>query len=112
MCIKSTIEKECGNCLNKEMVIETFARVIADIQREADVLYYKPEIPGYNPKANKNDESGFKLNEIIKLRKMCDVFGITKEVYDFAYTVYDFRNSGREGYGLVDGKIVKVEENK
>jgi hypothetical protein len=39
---------------------------------------------------------------------MCQTLGIAEQVYEEAYKIYDFRNSGKEGYGLKDGKIVKT----
>ena len=42
---------------------------------------------------------------------MCKTLGIVKQSYDEAYKIYDFRNSGKSGYGLVDGKIQVVDES-
>ena len=86
---------------NFKRLVNVLATELAEAQRLADVEYYihndieKSEI--YCCAA-----------ELTKVRA-CKL-GICPEVYERAYEIYDFRNSGKEGYTLVDGKIVPVEE--
>ena len=49
--------------------------------------------------------------EVINIfaQEMAIKLGICEEVYQEAYKIYDFRNSGKTGYTLKDGKIVKIE---
>ena len=91
----------------RESVIGAFAEKIAELQRKADVWYYKDN----PPKKNKNEHASWLLDQIIPLKEMCRKMEIADEVYALAYEIYDFRNSGKSGYGLVDGKIEVVDES-
>jgi hypothetical protein len=82
----------------RKKVIDAIAFKIADYQRKADIAYY-----------NNNDAetSGNLLNLVFPLKQISQKLDIEHEVYEKAYGIYDFRNSGREGYILKNGKIVK-----
>jgi len=87
----------------RKTMIKLFAREIADLQKRADEIYYRDN----PPQAGKNDHASWLLDQVIPLKEMCQGLGIVKQVYKEAYKIYDFRNSGKAGYKLVDGKIVK-----
>jgi hypothetical protein len=42
--------------------------------------------------------SSYTLDKVIPLRDMCRDLGIEKQVYEEAYKIYDFRNSGKDDY--------------
>lgn len=92
----------------KSMVME-FAKEIADLQRRADMEYYKPHLKDYEPKEHENDSASWLLDQVYSLKQMCQRLGIAKRVYAEAKKIYDFSNSGKDGYTMRDGKIVKVE---
>jgi hypothetical protein len=96
--------------VRRKTIIKEFAKQIADIQKKADMEYYKPHLKNYKPTANENDHADWILNQIHPLKKMCQYLGIIKEVYEEAYKIYDFRNSGKRGYTLKDNKIIKIGE--
>ena len=89
--------------VRRKTIIREFAAKIAAIQKRADEHYYRDN----PPKVNKNDHASWLLDQTIPLNDMCKKLGILKKVYEEAYKIYDFRNSGKTGYTLVDGRIVK-----
>jgi hypothetical protein len=95
--------------VTRKRIIREIAESIADAQRRADVEYYKPHLKNYKPEGNKNDHAAWILDQVLPLRRLGQKLGISKEVYEEAYKIYDFRNSGKSGYTLKDGKIVKVD---
>lgn len=94
----------------RKRIIMEIAKEIADTQRRADVEYYKPHLKNYKPEANKNNHAAWLLDKVLPLRDLAQKMGISKEVYEEAYRIYDFRNSGKSGYTLKDGKIVRQPE--
>ena len=82
----------------KEFLINELAIKIADIQRKVDIWYYEQ---------NNYNHAAWLLDQIIPLKEIANKYNICDDVYKIAYTIYDFRNSGRPGYTLQDGKIVK-----
>lgn len=85
----------------KETTINTLANKLASLQRKADVWYYE---------RHNQDMSSFCLSQVTPIVDVASELGISTEVYQRAYKIYDFFNSGREGYTLKNGKIVKEEE--
>ena len=45
-------------------------------------------------------------------KSLAQKMGIWKLVYERAVKIYDFRNSGKAGYTLMDGRIVKIQNDK
>lgn len=84
-------------------VIESFAQELACWQKMADEAYY---IKG------DQDEVSRMMNQVFVLKELANKLGICGDVYERAYQIYDFRNSGMQGYTLKDGKIVKVEQEE
>jgi len=91
--------------VTRRKMVREFARQIARLQKRADEFYYKDN----PPKKNKNNHVSWILDQVYPLQKMCKELGIEKQVYKEAYKIYDFRNSGKTGYTLVNGKIVKQD---
>jgi hypothetical protein len=91
--------------VRRKTIIKEFAKKIADIQKRADEIYYRDN----PPKKNNNELAAWITDKVIPLKEMCQGLGIVKQVYEEAYKIYDFRNSGKTGYTLIDGKIVKQD---
>jgi hypothetical protein len=89
--------------VRRKTIVKEFAMKIAELNRRSDEWYYK-DIP---PKKNTNYQASWLLDQIIPLNQMCQKLGIREQVYKEAYKIYDFRNSGKNGYALINGKIVK-----
>lgn len=91
--------------ITKKRLIKEFAIKIADLQKRSDESYYRDN----PPKKNRNEHASWLLDQIIPLKEMCLKLGIFEQVYAEAYKIYDFSNSGKDGYTLKDGKIQKME---
>lgn len=100
--VAAKIAEDAKAQMNKG-VVEAFAQELACWQKMADVAYYE--------KGNQEENSCL-LDKAFALKELANKMGICGDVYERAYQIYDFRNSGKEGYTLKDGKIVKVEQEK
>lgn len=87
-----------GYITTKRQIIERFAQRIATLQRKADIWFYE---------RNNQDHSSWLLDQAEAIKDLAIEFGISNEVYKRAYEIYDFRNSGKRGYTLKNGKIIK-----
>ena len=74
------------------------AEEIAELQRSADKAYYE---------RSDQSQSDYLLVQVDELKSLANKLGISKKVYEEAYKIYDFRNSGKVGYTLKDGKIIE-----
>lgn len=88
---------------DRRILIEAFAAEVAEYQRKADVAYYI---------RHDQDHSSFLLDCAWAIKNLAIKLGICGEVYQRAYEYYDFRNSGKSGYTLKDGKIVKESDDE
>jgi len=84
----------------RKKVIDAIAFKIADLQRKADIEYY------YN---DNKERAGYLVEQVNPLKQLAIKLDICKEVYEEAYRIYDFKNSGKDGYILKNGKIIKME---
>ena len=75
-----------------------FAEELASKQRKADLWFYN---------MNNKEMSDYILIGAETLKNLAIKLDICQEVYNEAYKIYDFRNSGKRGYTLKDGKIRK-----
>lgn len=91
------------NSYPKNMLIETLANELARFQKMGDVAYY---ING------SQEESSRMLDKAFVIKELSSMMGICGDVVQKAYDIYDFRNSGKEGYTLKNGKIVKIEQEE
>lgn len=82
-------------------VIEHFAQEVARLQRMADVAFYTN---------NDQTHSSWLVDQAYALKSLAEKMGIWNLVHARAVEIYDFRNSGKQGYTLKDGKIVKIQE--
>ena len=87
-------------CRTKD-VIEAFAQEIARLQRMADVAFYE---------CNDREHSSWLCDQAYAIKVLAGNMGIWGLAFERAVEIYDFRNSGKKGYTLKDGKIVKTEQ--
>lgn len=80
--------------------ISTMAKYVAYLARQADTYFYEK---------NEQDMVDYFMTKLDTARDICAMFKCIPDVWAEAKKIYDFSNSGREGYTLKDGKIVKVE---
>ena len=80
--------------ITKKKLIKKLAEELAYLQIRADWWYY---VASGNKEENQN-MSSMQLEDVTELRCICNDLGILKEVYDEAYKIYDFRNSGKKDY--------------
>lgn len=84
----------------RKTIIKAIAKDIAEYQRKADYFYY----------IKKDKEmSSFELDKVTPLKYLSNKLGITKEVYEEAYKIYDFRNSGKKGF---EPNLEEIKSNK
>lgn len=86
--------------MDRQEVINIFAQEMAKTQKKADKFYYEQ---------NNKDMSSYCEDHALVIKNLAIKLGICEEVYQEAYKIYDFRNSGKKGYTLKNGKIVKIE---
>ena len=55
------------------------------------------------------DMSNFELDKVTPLKYLSNKLGITKKVYEEAYKIYDFRNSGKKGF---EPNLEEIKSNK
>ncbi len=87
--------------MDRQEVINIFAQEMAKTQKKADKFYYEQ---------NNKDMSSYCEDHALVIKNLAIKLGICEEVYQEAYKIYDFRNSGKTGYTLKDGKIVIIKE--
>lgn len=73
--------------IDKKELIGEFAKEMARLQKEADKYYYID---------NDKEMADFCLIYASELKKISSKLGICEEMYEEAYKIYDFRNSGRK----------------
>lgn len=80
--------------ITKKKLIKKFAEELAYLQIRADWWYYVSQVK----EEEKQNMSSMELDAVTELRCICHDLGIIKEVYDKAYKIYDFRNSGKKDF--------------
>ena len=68
------------------------------MQIRADWWYYYFPNEKVDENTTKQDMSSMELDGVTELRCICSDLGILNEVYDEAYKIYNFRNSGKKDY--------------
>lgn len=86
--------------ITKKRLIKYLAEELAYLQIRADWWYYciKHEIVDKENNITKQDMSSSELEFVSELRNIAHGLGIIKEVYEEAYKIYDFRNSGKNDF--------------
>lgn len=80
--------------ITKKKLIKKFAEELAYLQIRADWWYYVSNMKD----EEKQKMSSMELDAVTELRCICHDLGILKEVYEEAYKIYDFRNSGKKDF--------------
>ncbi len=80
--------------ITKKKLIKKFAEELAYLQIRADWWYYVSNMKD----KEKQKMSSMELDAVTELRCICHDLGILKEVYEEAYKIYDFRNSGKKDF--------------
>lgn len=81
-----------NDSIQKDKLIKEMAEELAYLQINADWWHYVSNIK------EKQDMSNKQLEYVYELRCICDKLGILEQVYDAAYEIYDFRNSGKKDF--------------
>ena len=80
--------------ITKKKLIKKFAEELAYLQIRADWWFYVSSLKD----EEKQNMSSMELDAVTELRCICLDLGILKEVYEEAYKIYDFRNSGKKDF--------------
>lgn len=78
--------------ITRKKMIKEFAEEMAYLQVKADWWYYISSLK------EKQEMSDSNLEQFDEVRCICHKLGILKQVYDEAYKIYDFRQSGEKDY--------------
>lgn len=78
--------------ITKKKLVRKLAEELAYLQIRADWWYY---VSNYEDKLNM---SSMMFEAVTELRCICKELGLLKEVYEEAYEIYDFRNSGKKDF--------------
>lgn len=86
--------------ITKKKLIKQLAEELAYLQIRADWWYYcyPNEMVDKESNITKQDMSSRELDAVTELKNICVGLGICSEVYNEAYKIYDFRNSGKKDY--------------
>jgi hypothetical protein len=84
----------------KKRMVKKLAEELAYLQIRADYWYYcwKWEMVDKENNITKQDMASSELELVSEVRNIAHGFGILKEVYEEAYKIYDFRNSGKKDF--------------
>lgn len=75
--------------IEKKELISKFAKEMARLQKKADRYYYVE---------NNKEMTNHVLIYAVELKGFASKLGICEEMYQEAYKIYDFRNTGLNGY--------------
>lgn len=98
--------------ITKKKLVKKLAEELAYLQIRADWWHYcfKREMVDIENNITKQDMSSAQLEYVSELRNIAHGFGILKEVYEEAYKIYDFRNSGKKDFVPNIEHIQKINE--
>lgn len=92
-----------NNEIKKGELIDIFANEMATLQKKADIYYYID---------NNRDMSDYILIKASYLKDLISKLGICNEVYNKAYDIYDFRNSGKNDYQPSEEQLEKLKKER
>ncbi len=75
--------------IERKELISKFAKEMARLQKKADKYYYID---------NNKEMADYVLIYATELKDFASKLGICEEMYQEAYKIYDFRNSGKKGH--------------
>lgn len=86
--------------IEKQELINKFAKEMARLQKKADKYYYIE---------NNKEMADYVLIYVIELKGLASELEICEEMYQEAYKIYDFRNSGKKGYTLTKEQLEELK---
>lgn len=94
--------------ITKKKLIKTLAEELAYLQIRADWWYYcfSNDIVDKESNITKQDMSSSELDLVTEVKTIASRFGILNKVYEEAYKIYDFRNSGKKDF-VPDIELIK-----
>ena len=94
--------------ITKKKLIKTLAEEIAYLQIKADWWYYcfPSDVVDKESNITKQDMSSSELDLVTEVRAIAMRFDILSQVYEEAYKIYDFRNSGKKDF-VPDIELIK-----
>lgn len=94
--------------ISKKKLIKTLAEEIAYLQIRADWWYYcfSKDVVDRDDGTTKQDMSSRQLDLVTEVRAIAVRFDILSEVYEEAYKIYDFRNSGKKDF-VPDTELIR-----
>ena len=104
--------------VTKKKLIKTLAEELAYLQIRADWWYYcssradwwyycsSNDIVDKKVNITKQDMSSSELDLATEVKSIASRFGILNKVYEEAYKIYDFRNSGKKDF-VPDIELIK-----
>ena len=94
--------------ITKKKLIKTLAEEIAYLQIRADWWYYcfSNDMVDKENNITKQDMSSSELDLVTEVRAIAMRFDILPQVYEEAYKIYDFRNSGKKDF-VPDIELIK-----
>ena len=84
--------------ITKKKLIKTLAEELAYLQIRADWWYYCYPNEKVDENITKQDMSSSELELVIEVRAIAKRLNILPQVYEEAYKIYDFRNSGKKEF--------------
>ena len=86
--------------ITKKKLVKTLAEEIAYLQIKADWWYYcfPSDVVDKESNITKQDMSSSELELVTEVRAIAIRFDILSQVYEEAYKIYDFRNSGKKDF--------------
>lgn len=87
--------------IEKQELIKEFAKEMAYIQKKADKYYYVE---------NNKEMADFVLNYATELKQIANNLGICNEMYEEAYKIYNFKDSGKKEYILGNVQMELLKE--
>lgn len=92
--------------ITKKKLIKTLAEELAYLQIRADWWYYCYPNEKVYENITKQDMSSSELELVTEVRAIAKRLNILPQVYEEAYKIYDFRNSGKKEF-KPDLKLIK-----
>ena len=97
--------------ITKKKLIKTLAEELAYLQINADWWYYcfcddVDKVLDEETRTTPRDMSSSNLDLVTEVRAIAKELGILPQVYEEAYKIYDFRNSGKEDF-VADTELIK-----
>ena len=99
--------------IRKKKLIKTLAEELAYLQINADWWYYcfgggsnPDKVLDENTGTTVRDMSSSDLDLVTEVRAIAKELGILPQVYEEAYKIYDFRNSGKKDF-VADTELIE-----